>query len=240
MGIIPARKNSKRVKNKNIRLLNGEPLLQYTINASLQSTLLEKIVLSTDSQEIADIGRKNKIEVPFIRPENISTDKSRDREYLVHCVEWYAGNRNYHPDFIVILRPTTPFKTGKIIDETISVLLERDADSVRTVTGVSGVHHPYWMYLKDEKDQARPFLTGISKKKYFRSQLLPPVYRLNGVVDVIKTENIFTGDNIYGKDIVLHEIGEEISFDIDTELDFKICELLMKDMEQNKRDRHEI
>lgn len=235
LGVIPARKDSKRVKNKNIRPLNGEPLLLYTVRASLQSKLLDKIVLSTDSADIAEIGRRNKIEVPFIRPGNISTDESTDREYLAHCVEWYVTNRDYHPDFLVILRPTTPFKTAELIDEAIAIISERDVGSVRTVTRVTGVHHPYWMYLKDGDNLGRPFLPGISKKKYFQSQTLPPVFRLNGVVDVIKAGNIYTKDSIYGEDIFLHEISEDISFDIDTELDFKICELLMKDIHRRER-----
>lgn len=232
IGIISARAGSKRVPNKNIKDLCGKPLISYTIEAALKSRLLDRVIVSTDGEEIAEVAKSLGVEVPFMRPKEFSQDNTPDKPVFNHALNWLSSNENYVVDAVVILRPTTPFKTAELIDEAILLLETYNADSVRTVTRAEGVYHPYWMYNKSEEGRASAFVEGIDISKYYQSQLLPPAYRLNGVVDVIKAEQIMSDSvSLYGDDMRILEISESISMDIDTPLDFEICEALMMNRE---------
>jgi len=229
LGIIPARCGSKRVKNKNIRLLNNKPLIEYTISAAGKSKKLNRVIVSTDCIEIADICVKAGAEVPFLRPSEFANDTSPDKLYLLHALEYLKNNENYFPDAILILRPTSPFKTAEIIDDVIELLEKSNADSVRTMTKAEGVFHPYWMYRKNEKDQAFPFSEEGDINKFYQSQQLPAVYRLNGVVDAIRVNVLYNSKKMYGNDMRILEIAEEYAIDIDTEFDFKLAKVLMEE-----------
>jgi len=229
LGLIPARGGSKRVPKKNIRLLNGKPLITYTIEAAQKSIKLDRIIVTTDSLEIANICKKAGAEVPFIRPAEFAKGNTPDKPVLIHAIKWLKENENYYPDIIVILRPTTPFKTPEIIDKVITMLKQTGADSVRTMTKVEGVLHPYWMYKKYDSNRAIPFCSEISIDEYYQSQLLPIVFRINGVVDAIKTDVILNHIFLYGEDMRFFEISEGFSIDIDTEIDLQLCEIIMND-----------
>ena len=180
LGIIPARCGSKRVKSKNIKLLNGKPLIVYTIEAARKSKKLDRCIVSTDCQEIANISKKAGADVPFLRPPEFAEDVSHDKLYILHALDFFKKNENYIPDAIVILRPTTPFKTAKIIDAVIKLLEKSKADSVRTMTKTEGVFHPYWMYKQDEDNNAIPlFKEGIAEKYYQRCLSIPIYPSLN-------------------------------------------------------------
>lgn len=227
LGIIPARAGSKRLPDKNIRLLANKPLIVFTIEAAKRSKYLDRFIVSTDSVKIKEICVEAGAEVPFIRPPQLSTDEVPDKPVILHTIDWLIRNENYQSDVIVLLRPTTPFKTPEIIDAVIDFLIKTNADAIRTVTKVEGVHHPYWMYQKGDKNRAIPVITDIEVDKFYQSQILPEVYRLNGVVDAIKTSVLMSQQKLYGDDMRIFEIPEEQSIDIDTEMDLRICELIM-------------
>lgn len=228
LGIIPARGGSKTVPKKNISLLAGKPLIFYTIEAVQKATQIENYLVSTDSGEIAELVKSHGAPAPFLRPAELAQDNTPDKPVLMHAVSWLIENTNTHPECVALLRPTTPFKTAELIDQAIDELFKTGADSVRSVTSAEGIHHPYWMYQKDENNRARPVIEGIKLEKYYQRQLLPPVYRLNGVVDVIRTSILFENQNLYGQDMRLLETPENISIDIDTMMDFQYCEQLIK------------
>ncbi len=227
LGIIPARAGSKRVPDKNIRLLANKPLIVFTIEAAIKSKYLDRFIVSTDSAKIKEICVKAGAEVPFLRPPQLSTDEVADKPVILHTIDWLIRNENYQSDIIVLLRPTTPFKTPEIIDAVIDFLIKTNADAVRTVTKVEGVHHPYWMYQKGDNNRAIPVIRDIEVDKFYQSQILPEVYRLNGVVDAIKTSVLMSHKKLYGDDMRIFEIPEEQSIDVDTEMDLRICELIM-------------
>jgi CMP-N,N'-diacetyllegionaminic acid synthase len=228
VAIIPARSGSKRVAGKNIKKLCGKPLIAYSIEAGLQSKSIDRVIVSTDSEEIAKIATSCGAEVPFLRPKNLASDDTPDRPVFLHLIDWLKNEENYIFDNLVILRPTTPFKTANLIDE---VLEEFGKDlkfsSIRTVTKVAGVFHPYWMYKKEE-GFLKPFTSEGDISKYYQSQLLPECFRINGVVDVVRTETILNSNNFYGDEVGCYEIEEVQSLDIDTEFDFEMCEFVMK------------
>jgi CMP-N-acetylneuraminic acid synthetase len=228
LAIIPARGGSKRVPQKNIRLLNGQPLISFAIQAALQTTDVHRVIVSTDDETIAGVARKYGAEVPFMRPASLAKDSTPDQPVLQHTLGWLKENQNYIPDIVLYLRPTSPFKTSKIITEVIQRMLETDANRVCTMTKCNGVHHPYWMYSLSDDGLAKPFIDGIDISNYYQSQLLPPVYRLNGVVDAIKTSAVYNKNYLNEKNMAVVVVSEESAMDIDTEFDFQVCEMLLQ------------
>jgi CMP-N,N'-diacetyllegionaminic acid synthase len=228
LGIIPARGGSRRIPRKNIRLLAGKPLIAYTIEAALHSTSIERLVVSTDDKKIAQVARKWGVEVPFLRPADLAKDDTPDQPVFLHALEWLKDNDDYEPEIVVNLRPTTPFKTPQIIDRVVQRIIDTDVDVVRTMTLVEGVHHPYWMYRLSEDGSAELFSSDIKLSKYYQRQLLPPVYRINGVVDAMKTPIIYKKSFFDNQNIKGVIISEKESMDIDTEFDFILCECILK------------
>jgi CMP-N,N'-diacetyllegionaminic acid synthase len=230
LGIIPARGGSKRVPEKNIRLLNGKPLIQYAIDAANKSVSLLDCIVSTDSAKIASLANQLGGKTPFIRPAELATDNAGDRGVLMHAIQWYEENVTTI-DAVCILRPTSPFRTASTIDSMVKNFTAKDFDSQRSVTRVEGVHHPFWMFKKKE-GLVVSAVPGISIDDYYQSQLLPPVYRLNGAVDIIRKDVVFNETTpLYGQRMDVLETDSEQALDIDTEQDFEYCEWLMTRME---------
>lgn len=202
-------------------------MIAYTIEAALQSTRIDRLIVSTDNSKIAEVAQKWGAEVPFLRPANLAKDDTPDQPVFHHVLRWLKGNDGYEPDIVVNLRPTTPFKTPEIIDKTVQRLIDTDADIVRTMTLVEGVHHPYWMYKLSEDGSAELFSGDIKLSKYYRRQFLPPVYRINGVVDTMKTQVIYEGSILDNKNMKGLVISEKESMDIDTEFDLMLCECIL-------------
>jgi N-acylneuraminate cytidylyltransferase/CMP-N,N'-diacetyllegionaminic acid synthase len=226
IGLIPARGGSKRIPMKNIQLLNGLPLINYTVMTAKKTPLLDRLICSTDDKIIADIAKQAGAEVPFLRPSEIAQDSTSDREVIIHLIKWL--NESINDLIIVLLRPTTPFKNREIIEKSINLLIDNNkATAVRTVTEASGVYHPYWMYRKEE-NVLKPFINNIDITKYYQSQLLPKCYRLNGVVDVLRANIVINEQNIYGNNIFPNIIDPIYSIDIDDEIDFLYAEFIMK------------
>ena len=124
MALIPARAGSKRVKNKNIRKLGGTSLIGHKIKATLESKYINKIILSTNSEEIRAVAESFGIKVPFLRPSEISGDNSTELEFHQHALKWLSENENYVPDLIVNLYPTSPFVSSKTIDMSIKKIID--------------------------------------------------------------------------------------------------------------------
>jgi N-acylneuraminate cytidylyltransferase len=220
--IIPARSGSKGIPHKNIKLLNDKPLFIWSVEQAQKSKYFSKmkIIISTDSEKYRNIANKWGIDVPFLRPKNISGDFSVDIEFIKHATEWLFKNENYISDFILHLRPTQPFRSTNDIDYCINIFMKNfeDYDSLRTVT--KNKKSPFKMYkicnnsliplFKEVNNIIEPYNVG--------RQLLPDTYLHNGYIDIIKTKilkkNTISGNKIYpvilNKDII----------DIDTDEDW--------------------
>lgn len=220
LGLIPARGGSKSIPLKNIKPLLGKPLIAYTIEEALKSKYLERIVVSTDDVQIAEVSKEYGADVPFIRPAELATDTSPTLPVIQHALK-YLESEGYRPNFVVLLQPTSPLREVKHIDEAIEKILNTNADSVTTLTEAE--IHPYWM-CKLDGDRVYPFIeTG---EQSLRRQDLPSVYRLNGAVIVVKREAI---DKKWQEQDIRAILMEPIySIDIDTPLDFYIAEKLME------------
>jgi len=229
LAIIPARGGSKRIKNKNIKPLNGKPLISYSIATALKCKYIDEVIVSTDSKKISEIAKKYKAEIPFLRPKNISQDKTPDQPVLQHALNFFEKQRHKRFDYVIYLRPTTPLKKKKDLDNAVEAIIDNDLEIVRSVTKTTGVHHPYWMY-KTKNQLLSPLLKKIRLKKYFQSQLLPDnIVNLNGVVDIFSYKHIMKSNFLLDAEKMgFIEIPDNRSIDIDEQIDFDIAELLIK------------
>ena len=230
--LIPARGGSKTVPSKNIRLLAGKPLIAWTIETALASPSLDRVIVSTDDPEIAEISRTYGAEVPFMRPADLAGDTVPDLPVFEHAYKWFRGPENDPPDAVVWLRPTAPLRTVDDIEAALKLLVDSEADSVRSVCPVE--HHPYWMQRLDG-NRLLPFDDQIEISKYYRRQLLPPAYRLNGAVDAILCRTAPSEGMLFSGDMRGYVMPIERSLDVDTELDFALLEVIFQQREGKRK-----
>jgi N-acylneuraminate cytidylyltransferase len=226
LALIPARGGSKGIKDKNIALILGKPLIAYSIESALKSKYIDRTVVSTDSKKIADISKKYGAEIPFLRPKDLARDDTPDFPVFKHCILWLGENENYSPDIIVHLRPTGPLRTAKEIDESIELLLKYPkADSVRSVE--EPAKPPYKMW-KPEGSYMKPFvkLAGIKDAHTAPRQLLPKVYQTTADIGVCRLSTIISKKSIIGANVVPYILNRP-TVDIDTIFDLKIAEVLL-------------
>ena len=195
LGLITARENSKRLPGKNLKPLCGKPLLTYTIEAALASSRLDRVVVSTDGEEIASVARQWGAEVPFRRPKELATDHARSVDVMIHALSWFEQHENAFPDALVLLQPTCPLRTGAHIDEAIALYEAREADCVVAVSEPE--HHPYWMKTMDPAGQLTPFLQ-VDLLDYHQKQTLPQVWSSNSSIFVLRRESFLARKEIYG------------------------------------------
>lgn len=226
VAIIPARSGSKSVKNKNITLLGGIPLMVHSINYALKHQLVDRVVVSTDSIEYCNIATTHGAECPFLRPSELAADDSTDLDVFKHFVS--KDNKIGNEDILVHLRPTTPFRKSEWLDRAYSILLKNDkVNSVRSVHEVT--EHPYRMFsITDNK--IMPFLKSDNKLEFYeiRRQDWPSLFFYNCVLDVtrvstIKEKDLMTGDFIAPLVIPSHEC-----IDIDDALDMERAKAMYK------------
>lgn len=224
LAIIPARGGSKGVPKKNIKRLAGKPLIAWSIETALSAQCLDKVIVSTDDENIAGIGRQYGAEVPFLRPAEIARDDTTDMPVYEHALDWLERNESYIPDIIVWLRPTAPLRTAEDIIGAVNLLKEKKPDWVRSVCEAD--HHPYWMY-RLESGQMKPFIENIRIEDYIRRQLLPKVYRLNGAVEAAWRATILEKKLMYAGVMEAWVMPRERSIDVDTEMDFTFLEAMV-------------
>ena len=238
LGVIPARGGSKRVPRKNILPINGKPLIAYAIESALKANL-DRVIVSTDDTEIAEIARRYGADVPFLRPKELAADDTPDAPVLRHALEFLeqAGERY---DYVVLLRPTTPFKTADDINEIIKKAVSGSFDLVRSVTAAEGTSHPYWMYKADTEDTLKPLFEKENVSKYLRSQQLPnTIFSLNGVVDIFSTRQVKEAPNLLMSDrLGFIKIPRERALDIDEPLDFEIARAILEKMDEEQSTTH--
>jgi len=223
LGLIPARAGSQRVPGKNIKLLQGKPLITYTIEASKASRLIDKVLVTTDSQAIADTAIRHGAEAPFLRPQKFSQSDSTEMQFLEHALDWLREHEGYEPDLIVLLYPTSPLRRSESIDAAIRDMIRHpEADSLRSVRLCS--EHPYKMWIV-ENGYLRPFVKSEDSAVHTLSyQSLPTVYIQNASIYITKPATIRLKRTPVG-DIVVPFIMDEIeSLDINGPLDFEFAE----------------
>lgn len=224
VGIIPARGGSKSIPKKNIRLLAGKPLIAYTIETAQECKMLNRTVVSTDNIEIAEVARKYRGDVPFMRPKELALDDTPMIPVLQHAVDFIEKNENVHVDVVVLLDPTSPFRRVEDIEECIQKLERENSDSVVTVCEVE--HNPYFVMVELDGDKLVPLIK--SDKVITRRQDAPDVYRLNAAVYAIKRDILMNENKIITDNTMAVIMPQELSAHIDHGIDFVFVEFLIE------------
>ena len=226
--IIPARGGSKSIPRKNIKLFAGHPLIAYSIAAGLASHMVNRVIVSTDDPEIAEVSRQYGAETPFLRPELISQDNTPDLPVFQHALTWLEENEGYQPDLVVQLRPTSPLRRLWHIDQAISRLEEHpEADSIRTVC--MPFQNPFKMWQLNPEGYMQPLLhTSFIEPYNMPRQALPDVYWQTGYVDAARVVTILNKNSMTGDRILPLIIDPSEWIDIDSTDDWRRAERLLE------------
>ena len=198
LAYIPARSGSKSIKDKNLVEVCGKHLIAYSIEAGKNSKYVDKVIVSTDSAIYADIARKYGAEVPYLRPSELAQDKSVEMDSCQHLMRWLEEHSAEKFDIILKLEPTSPLRTAEDVDKAVEKLVEKNADTVVTVT--EAMTHPFWMNTLPEDHSMKVFLRPDVARK--NRQELPVYYQLDGLVyvgkwDFIKQHKTWFAENSY-------------------------------------------
>lgn len=224
IALIPARGGSKGILKKNLKKLNGKPLIFYAIDSAKKSKKFDRIIVSTDNKEISRISKKFGAEVPFSRPKKISGDKTPMVDVVKHTLDFLKKNNDYIPDIISILQPTSPNRTSKIIIDSFNLLKKNNASSV---ISVAKTKHPPITLFENKNNFLKPFDKNF--QKYTIRQSLPSLYFPTGTIYTFWSDTIKKYDSLYGPKIFPMIITDYIQIlDIDEPFDFFISEMTIK------------
>ena len=223
LAIIPARGGSKGIERKNIKKFGGKPLIAHIIKTALEVKELDRVIVSTEDREIAEIAKKYGAEIPFLRPLKLADDKTPTLPVLQHAIKYLEEKENYKPDIVVLLYTTFPLLKPERISEAIGMVKEKGLDSVVSVVED---HKHYW--IKNKKNYVR-FYPKIIKNRQF----VKPLFKENGAIYICKRNLLMENKEIVGGKIGFLLMKKEESEEIDEPLDFKIAEFLLM---EEKRD----
>ncbi|MCL2365884.1 MAG: acylneuraminate cytidylyltransferase family protein [Oscillospiraceae bacterium] len=225
--IIPARGGSKRLPGKNIKDLCGKPLIAYTIDAAKGSKLIERIIVSTDSKEIADIALFYGAEVPFLRPSELSSDKARSIDVIFYTVDRLNQDYGYGIDELILLQPTSPLRTSQDINNAIDVYTANNAEAVISVT--ESEHPPDWYKTINEKGILKNYFDGSATPN---RQEYSKAYLPNGAIYIFNYHFLKKQSDYYSEKTYPYVMSAESSVDIDTALDFMLAETILGSMQK--------
>jgi CMP-N-acetylneuraminic acid synthetase len=231
MGIIGIRSGSKGMPGKNVKMISGRPLVGWILEAALGSSYINRLVVSTDSEEYARTAEKIGAEIPCLRPASLATDTSTDFEYVKHMVEWLDKNESYRPDIVVRMMATSPLQTISDIDGSIEKLLEEPEyescvvvsearqhphKALKIVTGTNG-KASLVTYFTESGREVTPVVRQHYEKAYFRSNVI-----------TFRREVLFKTNSLTGDRVAYQLTHQENAIDIDSVLDFEFAEFLLK------------
>lgn len=218
LALITARGGSKGLPRKNVLTAAGKPLIAWTVDAALTASSVSHVVLSTDDDEIMNAAAAAGCNIPFRRPAELATDEASSMDVVLHALKELPGY-----DFVALLQPTSPLRTGTDIDAAFQLMNTRNAPACVSVTEVD--QSPYWMYELAEDDRLSSLLPPL--QSVTRRQDLPSVYTLNGAIYIAKVEWLLKSRNFLGPETVAYKMPKSRSIDIDNALDFQqFCQLV--------------
>lgn len=221
--VITARGGSKGIPKKNIKLLNGKPLIQYSIDVAKEIADKTDICFTSDSDEIINVAKNLGLDIPFKRPNDLARDRASSQDVILHALETYENLNNKKYDAVVLLQPTSPFRTVNQVRDCIQ-LYDNSVDMV--VSTIRSSANPYYNLFEEKDGYLRP-----SKEGHFtRRQDCPDVWEYNGAIYVINSNSLRAKKmNTFTK-VKKYVMSEETSIDIDTPFDWKIAEVYLQDL----------
>ncbi|KMK08946.1 acylneuraminate cytidylyltransferase family protein [Pluralibacter gergoviae] len=225
LAIIPARSGSKGIPGKNIKDIAGKPLIAWSIEHALQAKSIDRVIVSTDSEDIARIARNYGAEVPFLRPAHLANDTAATEPSLIHCLEWLDVNENYKPDYTVLLQATSPVRNSGTIDAAFNKLNIESSDSLLTVC-------EFWHFLWENSKNPKALYDYLHRPRRQDIPVESIKYKENGSVYITNTEILLSTGNRLGGKISSYIMTEAESFEIDNPLDWDIVEVILKKQDE--------
>ncbi len=229
LGLIPARGGSKSVPGKNIKKLDGKPLLQYTVDAAKGATQLTRLILSSDDEEIISVARSLNLEVPFKRPSDLAQDHTPTLPVIQHALRFFQTQDIFF-DAVCLLQVTSPFKTSTFIDNAIKKFIDTQADALVSVQKIPEEYNPHWAF-KPNADGCIELVTG-EQEIISRRQDLPIAYHRDGVIYITKTEVLLHKNSLYGNKLSYIESPHDSAINIDTMNDWAKAEAYLQSQKQ--------
>lgn len=229
LAIIPARGGSKGIPLKNIFSVGGRALIEYTIDSASDSKYLDRSIISTDSEKIKSVSEKyikannKRVDIPFLRPEELATDTSKTIDCVVHAVDWLKKNENLEYDYIVLLQNTSPLRKAFHIDEAIEMIIDKDEQSLVSLREVS--EHPILIRSLAENGKVKKLLDVDST---VRRQDFKPFYKIDGSIYIVKLDEDFGLNTSFNDGEIGYIMEECYSVDIDNYLDVKAVEYYLE------------
>lgn len=248
LAIIPARSGSKSIPHKNLKLLGDKPLIAWSIKSAVKSNA-DRVLVTTDDEEIAAVAKKYGAEVPFLRPAKLAGDKVGMEPVLKHAIEWLKQNESYTPDGVALLQSTCPLRKSHHIDEAIDIFSKKvkdGTDCVISVTEAIANRNPEWMLKYDDTGKVilgnNEPLTKIKKRR----QELRPCYYRNDLIYLFKPEVLWSAPNLHGNNPSLYIVNDlPFDLDINTPADWEFAEIIFERLKKrnyktNSRDINSI
>lgn len=227
--IIPARSGSKGVKNKNIRCLQGYPMISYSIAAAKMSDSINRVIVSTDSEWYGQIAQYYGAEVPFLRPAELASDMSSDIEFMEHAINWLYENEGFVPEYFVHLRPTYPLRNHKLINDAVN-RMKSDLSATSLRSAHKADVSPFKWFQMDMSGYFKPIYDNMTLDDANKPrQVFPDIFIPDGYVDVLKVENIIKNGCIHGNRMIGFVVDDGI--DVDTMKDMEQLERVFKDID---------
>jgi len=227
LAIIPARGGSKSIKNKNIKLFNGKPLIAWTIEQAITSNI-SRVVVTTDCDNIRDIAVKCGAEVPYLRDERLSNDTIGIEPVIIDILEYLKDSEAYIPSCVALLMPTSPFREVNDINAALSIFFDGGVSCVISVTPAIANNNPHWM-LKENYDKSINLFNGRNLSEIStRRQDLPEVFIRNDFIYALDPKNLYMNKpGLYGANPKLMKVSDSrVDIDINTQLDWEVAEIL--------------
>ena len=221
LAIIPARKGSKGIINKNMQIIGDKPMIQFTMEAAFKSKRLSNIILSTDDQNIINLGEKIGILAPFKRPEDLSNDNSDVSDVIIHALDWYKATYHMLPENIILLQPTSPFRDSKDIDQAIILFETSPKKTLVSATEIS--QHPGDCLIKDLNGKFKKLEVTLNSSNSSGRQAYSETIFIDGGIYIANTSMFLSTNQIIGIDPEIMMIHQSHAIDIDTIFDLKIA-----------------
>ncbi len=225
LAIIPARGGSKGIPGKNIKPLCGKPLIAYTIEAAQAAHSIDRLILSTDDEEIAAVAQRYGVEIPFMRPNNLAKDNSLAIDNYIYTISRLNDENSKQYDEFMVLQPTSPFRTAIDINNAIKLFYEKDADSLISVCETP--HSPLWSKKIDQIGRLSEYFDLNIRNN--NRQDLEKAYIPNGAIFIFKLSVLKKIYSYYSDNTFAYAMPPERSVDIDNHLDWRFAEFLMRD-----------
>lgn len=224
LAIILARGGSKRIKNKNIRLLNGKPLIYWTIDSAKHSKYIDRLIFSTDSKDISDVANTLGVDVPFLRPRHLALDATTSESAMLHTVQWVEKYEKKSYSYILLLQPTSPLRTTQHIDKALETLIGKKAHSLISVTQL---HKTPTLTYRVKKNVSFYNLSD-NNRIVCSSKKDENIYYQNGSLYIIRTDIFLKSNQLTSTKTVFFPMNKYESIDVDEEADLKLAEFVMK------------